>query len=325
VPGATGIGDELVVSITGERPDKEIAEDVAGRLREDSVLSRYGLEADVNAGRVKLSGAVGSLAERQRAEARAWVKGVRAVDVTNIEIKGTARAPMLRAELPQPDPVQVREAVMAAINKDPRVAARKLGMEVHVSDGIVTLSGIVRTMQARQAAEEDAKNTVGVRMVKNHLRVRPRKPVTAQQLRERVLSRLAREPLFKQGKINVQVANGQVYLRGEVPTLLLKRFIGHAVADVPGVEAVANNILVRPDRDQLSDEELKQRTRLAMFWSPFVDRDDISVEVEEGQVTLEGEVETWRERNAAYIAAIEAGAVQVRNRIALASWKKSRP
>jgi osmotically-inducible protein OsmY len=65
---------------------------------------------------------------------------------------------------------QVRWAVDDAMFYDPRVNAFAPDVEVH--DGIVTLTGVVASPEAKQAAVEDARNARGVLKVADRLEVR---------------------------------------------------------------------------------------------------------------------------------------------------------
>lgn len=52
-----------------------------------------------------------------------------------------------------------------------------------------------------------------------------------------------------------------------------------------------------------------------LFWSPFVDENQVVVGVDAGRVTLTGTADSWRERDAAMENAFEGGAVYVENRL----------
>jgi hypothetical protein len=60
-----------------------------------------------------------------------------------------------------------------------------------------------------------------------------------------------------------------------------------------------------------SDAELKEDVKSELYWSPFVDSDDISVSVNNGEVTLKGTVEDQSEVDDAIENAYEAGAKNV--------------
>jgi HSP20 family molecular chaperone IbpA len=69
----------------------------------------------------------------------------------------------------------------------------------------------------------------------------------------------------------------------------------------------------RPRYPSKSDWRLKEDILDELFWSPFVDSDDVNVEVKDGRVTLTGTVDSWSEYNAAADNAYEGGAVYVDN------------
>jgi osmotically-inducible protein OsmY len=54
-----------------------------------------------------------------------------------------------------------------------------------------------------------------------------------------------------------------------------------------------------------------------LFWSPFVDSDDVTVSVEAGVATLTGSVDSLGEYNAARENAFEGGAITVINKLEL--------
>jgi hypothetical protein len=60
-----------------------------------------------------------------------------------------------------------------------------------------------------------------------------------------------------------------------------------------------------------SDAELKEDVQSELYWSPFMDSDDISVSVKNGEVTLKGTVEDESEIDDAIENAYEAGAKNV--------------
>lgn len=60
-----------------------------------------------------------------------------------------------------------------------------------------------------------------------------------------------------------------------------------------------------------TDWEISQRIENELWWSPFVDSDDLDVAVEDGVAQLTGTVETWAERDAAVENALKGGAASV--------------
>jgi HSP20 family molecular chaperone IbpA len=64
-----------------------------------------------------------------------------------------------------------------------------------------------------------------------------------------------------------------------------------------------------------SDKEISENVKDQLFWSPFVDEDQVNVSVLNGVVTLTGNVETLSERLAAEENAYEGGAKKVKNNL----------
>jgi osmotically-inducible protein OsmY len=66
------------------------------------------------------------------------------------------------------------------------------------------------------------------------------------------------------------------------------------------------------------DPEIREDIQDQLMWSPFVDEDDVNVEVDYGVATLSGRVDTWGEREAAEDNAYQGGAKDVRNELLVA-------
>jgi osmotically-inducible protein OsmY len=66
-----------------------------------------------------------------------------------------------------------------------------------------------------------------------------------------------------------------------------------------------------------TDFQIERDIEDELFWSPFVDADEVTVEVTEGVATLTGTVDTRNERAWAAENAREGGAVSVRNQLAV--------
>jgi osmotically-inducible protein OsmY len=60
-----------------------------------------------------------------------------------------------------------------------------------------------------------------------------------------------------------------------------------------------------------TDQEIEDDIESQLWWSPFVDSDDITVEVHSGVATLMGTVEDWDELRAAKKNARDGGATSV--------------
>lgn len=68
----------------------------------------------------------------------------------------------------------------------------------------------------------------------------PAPPVDDLTLLDRVESMLFEDPGIPKGLLNLEVVNGVLYLRGELPSLVDIERVAVAAADVPGVTAISN-------------------------------------------------------------------------------------
>ena len=72
-----------------------------------------------------------------------------------------------------------------------------------------------------------------------------------------------------------------------------------------------------PRRDFKSDEQLRKDILMNLYWSPFIDSDQVEITVEDGTAILSGTVASINESQAARRAALNAGADRVRNRLSV--------
>ena len=72
------------------------------------------------------------------------------------------------------------------------------------------------------------------------------------------------------------------------------------------------------ETEHISDAEIKKDVEHEFFWNPFVDSEDITVNVKDGEVMLTGTVRSIFEADKAVVNAFEGGAKTVRARLNLA-------
>lgn len=137
------------------------------------------------------------------------------------------------------------------------------------------------------------------------------------EIAERITRELKWNSRVNWGSINLEVNNGVVTLTGAVPTYFEKLEAQNAAHRVLGVFDVANDIEVKPvDRLAHSDTEIASAVRSALEWDALVPNEMIQSTVSDGWVTLEGEVDSGRERTDSEDAIRRlAGVVGVTNRI----------
>jgi osmotically-inducible protein OsmY len=119
-------------------------------------------------------------------------------------------------------------------------------------------------------------------------------------LRENVIEELNGQPAVHAAAIGVAVENGVVTLSGRVGTYAEKVTATESAKHVSGVRALADEIEVRlPGLNVRSDSDIAGAARSAMDWNVLIPRDQVQVTVEDGWVTLTGDVGRYFERKAA--------------------------
>jgi len=308
VKGVVDVKNKLDYAFTADRPDLDIKRDIEYRLKTDASIDSGLITVTVNDGKVTLAGSVGSALEKTEAQGEAWiVPGVTSVtNQLDVEwwIDGDT-ADWSDAWTDQ----DMRKAIENALITDPRVTS--FDVITTVEDGVASLTGTVDNLQAKRAAEEEARDVLGVWRVKNYLRVRPNVSRTDAEIAADVREALRRDPYVDRYEIAVSAYNGKVYLTGDVDSLYMKNQAEQAAAGVRGVVEIQNNLGIDLTYTTKTDEEIKDDIKSQLWWSPFVDSDDISVEVHSGVATLMGSVEDWDELRAAKENAKEGGATSV--------------
>lgn len=123
---------------------------------------------------------------------------------------------------------------------------------------------------------------------------------TDAELQQDVMNELKWDPTIKAAEIGVAVKDGVVTLSGYVDSYVKKSAAERAAARVFGVRAVAENIQVRlPGSLKRSDEDLAGAVAHVLEWNALVPRDRVKVKVQEGLVTLSGEVDWGYQKFAA--------------------------
>lgn len=311
VPGVKGIKNEIKVDYKGKRSDAEIEVEIAARLENDVRVDDGLVQVDVQDGKVMLSGTVGSLQEKTQAGSDAWVAGVKTVDTDDLEVKWWARDEMKRTStfIGRTDE-EIEQAVKDAFLYDPRVTS--FTPRVQASFGTVTLSGIVDNLEAKRAAGQAARNTLGVWRVRNQLKVRTEIP-SNEDLETDVAMALRNDLYVDRYDVTVDAYSGWVYLSGKVNTSFEKNRSERAAEGVKGVVGVVNNIAYDYQWTWKPDRQIREDAREQLQWSAFVNDDNIRISVENGVVTLSGTVDSWSQWDEAEKNAYQAGAKNVIN------------
>ena len=123
---------------------------------------------------------------------------------------------------------------------------------------------------------------------------------TDSEIQKDVIDELRWEPFLKTSEIGVSVKSGIVTLSGTVDTYSKKVSAENAAKRVEGVKAVAEDILIEYTREgKRSDSAIAAAIVDALKWHSAMQENKIKVKVEDGFVTLEGDVEWEFQKNSA--------------------------
>lgn len=119
------------------------------------------------------------------------------------------------------------------------------------------------------------------------------------RIRQDVIDELDFDPSVNAAHIGVVVDNGVVTLTGHVGSYAEKLAAERIAQRVKGVRAIAQEIEVRyPSDKKTADDEIATRALNILNWNAVVPR-GIQVKVQDGWITLSGQVDWHFERDAA--------------------------
>jgi len=107
------------------------------------------------------------------------------------------------------------------------------------------------------------------------------------------------QPSVDAAHIGVSVNKGIVHLNGRVPSFAQKSAIESAVKRVKGVRGYVEDLIVQPSGDVHSDDAIAIQVANILEWDALLPKNAIKVKVEQGWVSLSGDVEWAYQRLAA--------------------------
>jgi osmotically-inducible protein OsmY len=202
----------------------------------------------------------------------------------------------------------INDAVQDELLFDQAVPSQRI--DIMTKDGIVTLSGRVDNLLAKERAAALAETVKGVRAVVNRVKVMPSPPRSDISIQTDVKSALLADPATDSYEIDVAADDGVVALKGEVDSFQEKRLAGKVAKGVRGVRDLSNDVSIRYSRKR-GDTEIKPEIEQVLRWDSLVDDALIQVRVSGGKVTLSGTVGSAVEKSRAVGDAWVAGVREI--------------
>lgn len=198
-------------------------------------------------------------------------------------------------------------------------------IEVDVENGTALITGTVETSVERDLAEQIALGVDGVSKVDNQLKLDPNyeakassEPNMAQRFDDATLAATVKSKLLWNSNtegldINVDAENGKVVLNGSAQTAQAKELAGRLAANTDGVREVSNLLSVsavdtpaaqaQEVADKagvaISDAWITSKVKSSFIYSRNLDGLNISVDTQQGMVSLSGQVLSAAEKQLA--------------------------
>jgi osmotically-inducible protein OsmY len=194
----------------------------------------------------------------------------------------------------------IREAVQKELDFDPLVDASRI--TVKNMNGDVALNGMVTSYPQYLHAAAAAKRVRGVTKVHNHLMV---DLPFADYRDDALLTTDANNALAMAvgvpRSVEANASDGDIWLTGMVGNRFQREEAERAVAGMPGVRGIVDDIEIFSDLEAADVADLVQGALDRYGLLP--DDTDVRVGASDGTVTLTGHVETWGEHDAVIDAA----------------------
>lgn len=211
---------------------------------------------------------------------------------------------------------ELQRDVIAELEWDPSVDHADIGVSVH--DGVVTLSGYVKSYLEKIAAEKVARRVAGVRAIAEDLHVRlPVEPKAADhEIAKRIVDLFAWHAAIPIDRIAVKVEHGWVTLSGTLDWQYQADEARKAAGRISGVRGITSDIELRTLPVAAN---VKERILAALKRQAELDGATVTVVTDGSKVRLGGRVGAWRERGIAERAAWAApGVTEVIDNIVVA-------
>lgn len=192
---------------------------------------------------------------------------------------------------------QLQKDVQNAIKWEPLLHAAEIG--VSVSDGVVTLSGMVDSYSKKSEAENAAKSVSEVKVVIEKIEVKFHNSWAKkddEDIANEIINAFKWNWEVPDDKVMVRVEKGWVTLEGTVQWHYQRAAVTKAINKLLGVTGISNNIMIKSEsKDAVEKKDIEEA--LKRNWS--INNEDIDVNVSDHKVKLTGVVDSWYQKDEA--------------------------
>lgn len=211
---------------------------------------------------------------------------------------------------------QLQKDVSDELQFEPAVDPADIG--VTAKDGVVTLSGKVKSYAEKWSAVRAAERVWGAKAVVDEITVELPSMFhrTDGDIARAIVNVLQWDVAVPEDHIKVHVEQGWVILKGTVDYKYQQIAAENAIRNLAGVRGITNHIKFKPT---VIPSEVKTKIEKALQRAAEADARKIRVEVSGHKVILRGEVHSWGERREAERAAWSApGVAEVEDDLVIA-------
>jgi osmotically-inducible protein OsmY len=191
------------------------------------------------------------------------------------------------------------------------------------ANGVVTLTGAVDNLLAKERSEKIAATVKGVRSVINLITVLPFPSRTDEEIKYDIIRKLLADPVTEADEIKVQVKDGVATLSGVVDSYQEGVLAGKVAEGVDGVVELQNDLTFIPKEDR-SDTEIQTEIRDRFYWDVWVNDAAFRIEVHKGEVKISGTARSVEEMNRVEYLAWVAGVKSVDTSNVEVDWSKGK-
>jgi osmotically-inducible protein OsmY len=182
-------------------------------------------------------------------------------------------------------------------------------VDVNTSEGIVTLSGAVSNLLAKERALKIAQSIRGVRGVIDRITVTPVARPDA-DIRKDILAALRQDPATSTYKVDVSVKNATATLSGSVGSYTEEQLAARIAKGVKGIKEIRNDVRINYLAKR-TDLQIAADIKARLQWDIWINGDQIASTVKDGKVTLTGTIGSALGKSRAFDDAWVNGVVSV--------------